>query len=776
MAVLSPEGSLTLDWTIAGGPGRQRTGIPGDVTVVAAVAGDPIRTELLAGAGFEVRVHDTITGALLAVVPRPEHVDFEDVLSDVGSGKVVVATSDVPATVFARDHIWRILWEGAERFAFRGEMVEDVTVTDDEVRRRTVTGRGLAHDLETAIVYPLGLGTDAPIANRPFSATTRAGIVGTLLAEAHARGAAPGISAAAWTSSRDSQGVAWTDTNALEVAAGTSLLQLVTDYGDLTWDWHVDPDGGLRLAQHLGTDRSGQVVLHPAGSVVEATATTDRRTLADVVLVEDGNGGFTEQVDATALAAWGRKEQFANAADAVDQASRANVGYRLLQLWKSEHIERLVKVATTQAGRRPFVDFGLGDTVAVEFTDGTVLLSRVIAIALAGGPNGDSCEVTLDFMLEQRHRSGGTSSSATPATPTDQIIFGDNGNAALTVDTSARIAIDLLVQAFQATSARCKTYLRCVASSACTITAEVVFDGSVIRTMKHPMAAGADDSWAPEFLITSLPAGSKHLWLRLSVSAGTLTVQPFDLQFWLEGKYLGGAVSIPPQITISDTISGAYPSVTTTVPTAALQTPLGPSSTDSVSTYPATVSTSMPVTGATVERGYLVAVAAGADDGETSNGPSFSASATQSEVGNDGGTVWHSFYRFVLPASIPAGATITYARLRATGDQTDTGALTTLAADLQASSPAPTTRADFLGRTPTTAAVNWDTAVTSGAALTSPDLAAVVQELVTAYGTGLTAITLLHTDRSSPTNGKMVVRTKDNAANQPPTLEVRWTV
>lgn len=370
----------------------------GDVNVAVTVAGDPTADRLLVGAGFEVRVYDVLhPNNLLAVIPRPETVLFEDTLSDVGSGQITVATSDVPASVFGKDHIWRVFWEGLERFAFFAEQIQDDQVQDDEVRRWTIAGRGAGQWLDKMQTYPSSLSSTSNV--RSFTSVSMASVLQTLLTEAHGRGTGTFITQDGWNSGSDSEGVSWTDTQTLGLGVGTSLLTLTQQFGQsVTFDWHMTSRFRLTLAKQLGQDKSSYIRIQPVGSIETEQVVADMTALWDVVLVQDSAGHYTETVDSTAVTTWGRRELAASNTD-----GRAGFGQQLVNSYNHQAVQRTVQMSASTPGRKPFVDFGLGDFISCEFVDGTVLKCRVIAIAMSSGySEGEECEVTLDFGLGTR--------------------------------------------------------------------------------------------------------------------------------------------------------------------------------------------------------------------------------------------------------------------------------------------------------------------------------------------------------------------------------------
>ena len=140
-----------------------------------------------------------------------------------------------------------------------------------------------------------------------------------------------------------------------------------------------------------------------------------------------------------------------------------------------------------------------------------------------------------------------------------------------------------------------------------------------------------------------------------------------------------------------------------------------------------------------------ISVAADADDGLIISTTSFLSSGSLADGLGDIGSGDHAgFFRFVLPSSIPSGATIISATLELTGLGTvswvngtdDLTVSATASANASAPTTAAATSADFGGSTAVTTAhalwdnVTWNTSGTN----TFTGLAPVIQELVTTYG------------------------------------------
>jgi hypothetical protein len=780
-----PLGNVNLQFTIGGTPSRTIQPLA-TVSLVfdAEPAAGPTVAQIRDETGIEVRVFDVLTpnGNPLAVVPNPVNVSFEAVLNDVGSISVEVDTDDMPASVWAKDNIWKVYWLGLEVFAGIGEMVQDTQIQGNGIRQRVAAGKGIAQWLDKMKTYPGNWGgAGSPTESQTFSNVSLATIYETLLGQGFLRGVAPWMYLDNWNGIFDTAGVQWTDSWNLSIQAGTSMLELLQTYQQqLPLDWYMNSQGGLSLWHKAGVDQTTTIRVAPVGSVISAQVTTDNTNLWDVVLAEDANKGFTEQKSNAVIAVYGRREQFTSSSSVITATGRANLAFSLLQQWKVPVVEKLVQFDPSTVGQRPFIDYGLGDTIAVEFIDGTISPARVIAIAMnSGNASAPLVEVTLDFMLEKNNNTAtGTSGTSTPTSGGEAIVYADNGSATLTITTGPTVFIILQLEAFNDTYAEVQTYLHLSGATAgAVLTADVYLDGSIIRTSKQTLPAG-DTTFDPAFIVQGLSAGNHTVWLRLTLSTGTASVAPFDLQHWWTSPDINGGIGgVSPLISVADNIPFAaaiMPQNVSISKTLVTQTPTGITRTESLHPYQTVTdndgSTNM------IQLGYVEAVNLGANDGHTSSIPSFTATATQLEVGNDGGLIWSAFARFIIPSpGLPSGITITHAWLSGFVDQNDNNANVLVQAEHAAAPTAPTSRADYLSRTLTTASVVWTPgSVTSGQAIQSPDLASIIQELVTAFGGTITAINIFWQDNSSPLNGKMLIRSFENAANEPPVLTIRY--
>lgn len=392
--------------------------------------------------GLEVRVFDVLNpnGPSIAYIPNPITVAFEDELSGVGSGQVTLSSDDVPSTVFAKDNIWRIYWLGIPVFSFIGETVQDVQIPSSAGHDRAVGGRGIGQWLDKMKVYPPGWPTTRRASQYTFAHSTLANIVYTMIQASQARGTASWITFGNWNGTHDSSHALWADANNITVNVGDSVLTLIQNYMTaVPFDWHMSHNGVLSLWLNAGRDRTVQVKFQPVGSMLTAEIDTDWTNLWDAILLEDNSITFSETTDPSVIATYGRRENFAAADNISDSGGVTQYISSLLNTWTSPVVEKLVQVDVTSVGRRPFIDFNLGDKVGVEFPDGTVDTARVVAISMSSISGVGLGVSTADTGSTT---TGSTSTGSAGGTPVSQAALSVQAQAALDF-TLERAAIPL---------------------------------------------------------------------------------------------------------------------------------------------------------------------------------------------------------------------------------------------------------------------------------------------------------------------------------------------
>ena len=173
-----------------------------------------------------------------------------------------------------------------------------------------------------------------------------------------------------------------------------------------------------------------------------------------------------------------------------------------------------------------------------------------------------------------------------------------------------------------------------------------------------------------------------------------------------------------------------------------------------------------------------VQVGASADDGN-SYGTTFNSTSTSYSVGRYT-TSYYSVWSRFTGITIVKGSTINVAYYTTYHTLIAGTVLTALFADDQNDPTAPTSRADHVARTRTSAKTDWDGDPGAvGNWYNSPSIVGVIQELVTSYGYSNQAIQILWDDDGSASTGYRQSRSWDSTVNPThtwgPKLHIEYT-
>lgn len=773
-------------WGTGGSPIREILVEPGAVGWSWNSGGSELeRQELLVGTGVKLSVYELANPEERLAIVRYEKLDFEEGLSGIYGAQATVGIQWFDPAWLEQDMLWRIDVEGVERSAFITQDNRDFKVSKDG-KRVEIAGRSTASVLEWATVAPAEFGGPNQSVTRRFTAP-RAAVLYTLLLEAQARGAIPMVVADAWNATIGSDGVPWTDLPELEFNAGSTLFDRTMEWSDLGYEWHMDSRFRWRVGTHLGRDLSQQVRLFPAQGIEEQQITRSFKELRTALFVQDGNEGVSLIDDDAAIDEFGVREQYVVFSDTVSEGDRTANGYMLLNLLKNPVVERIVEIDPYAEGRRPFVDFGLGDEISVMF-GGQPFPFRVLAISMSSEPGvRPRCEVVLEDMIEAARRrrqrlldaNGGGGGVSTG----QQTIFAENSTA-MTLGTASSDICQISLTSFISTYGKLGWMLNGIASGPLTLRVDLVYDSTIIRSFRHQVPRAGWDTAEITWLWTAIPQGTSGVMLRVTTDTGTFELPAAgDAQLWVEAKGIQGAITNSPDIVVNDnTPHGATADldpvlITDTASTSDLTTDW-PDIGDTVPIDVVTVTDTVGPSGAgEIILGVDQVTVLAAEDGWTSTGTAFSNTDVESIVGDVGGVKYGSFYRFDLPSGVDlTGVTITDAFI--TGRATITSAVvarTTLRL-VDAADPATiTSRADFLSRATVSNATDWETAMVAGNTYRSPQvMAQAVQQLVDSYG-DLESLLILHTDNAGPPNGQMRFRSVESTSpNVPMVLTIRF--
>lgn len=100
-------------------------------------------------------------------------------------------------------------------------------------------------------------------------------------------------------------------------------------------------------------------------------------------------GGYLENVNATSVTAWGRREALlqVGAISTEEEATRVSDG--LLTLTADPRVATSMGVEPVGDVDNPYVDYDVGDTISAPDEDGSDSLQRVVSITVVEDDNGD---------------------------------------------------------------------------------------------------------------------------------------------------------------------------------------------------------------------------------------------------------------------------------------------------------------------------------------------------------------------------------------------------
>lgn len=720
--------------------------------------------------GWEIQVSLLTSPAeTFAIVDDFESFTFEDVLSDTGSAKVVIDAEEFNDAWVNDNTYWRFLEDGVPRFGFLPEVVEDLVIEEDEDPKVQVSGRGAGAVLEWGIVYPRDFGTAGAKVQRDWVQRSYPDVLHSMLTEAQRRGTLDFVDVLSWQSSgvgvvpsrsmADSSGQTWNGIVDSYVRAGEDLLALTKRWAGIhPFDWHVDPDFSMDVWLAAGSDKSATVVLHPGGAITEQTVTRVRRSLRNIILIEDSQEKVYAISDEDSILKWHQRETYIKPDEAINEGSATAVGYPLLETSKDEQVERVIAVSPQQ-GRRPYVDYGLGDLVGIKFDVGIVAM-RCFGITVGvDGDGNESIEAVVESILGPDSIDavkGDISGGAGNSGPT--LVYSELSGD-FTATTTASMTMPMAVQAVSPTNGRAGINLHGTASTAMDLTASVYFGNVLAKTFKFPLHAGEQTVGLP-FILAGIPESQETWRIQLQTSTGTFAMPTGKSNWWIESNDLaGGLGSGTPAADHLEPVNQVPYATITEDKLADLQVPVSSGKLEIVDWDPVLVTDPSVVT-----FGFDQSPEVGTDDGWVSTSPTIVTTGPQLEAGNSAGELRGLWVRVPAPPPM-AGRTIVKATLVGTLDAATIAPVRLkIRADISGSNPAaPESKAQFDSRAKTAAAADWDIAsgVATGTKLTSPNFASVIQEVVNLVGSP-DYIQLFVEDDASDTDGRVQFRSFEN--------------
>lgn len=346
--------------------------------------------------GIQVRIFDgDDPNTLLDILPDTFAREWNDPLRGPGSGSFKVSELHpkliADPDLLAYGNLVSFFLDDVRRFSIiiEGKGFDgSASPAEDGGRVIHVKGRGAKATLERGQVYPAGSIGGNPV--RPFAASNGGQIPETLITEAQARGALGGVTLD-FDAFTDSNNAPWAVPLNLDERAGTDLLRVVGRLEEVAGDYYMSPALQLQAFNERGIDQTiqtintGPMILRAADTILEERHDEDGG-IVNTLLIETATG-FVERQDATSVAEHGRREGYISLGnvDNSDQVDRvaAAIFARLAQPADSAAF----RVADID-GRRPYVDWNVGDYVLAPDSSGQLIKQRVWGLTVSESSEG----------------------------------------------------------------------------------------------------------------------------------------------------------------------------------------------------------------------------------------------------------------------------------------------------------------------------------------------------------------------------------------------------
>jgi hypothetical protein len=305
--------------------------------------------------------------------------------------------------------VWEFWLHGQYRFGMLAEDTKENPLPDEqELRTVEVTGRGLSAVLEWWKIWPDGMPDDGKkiaTGKRLFDGSTRLGAWLAMLHEAQSEHATLGFVRCTFTAAHDSAGQPWDDAGKFRWEAGTDLLaqlkNICTTHG---YVWEMGRGFVLSVWQSRGRHLEEQVVLTLWSTQVSSERTRSRREIATHCRVWNGEKLVVGNSDAAAGDRWHKRWAWVRTGSALDTKELDAIARQEISIFKSEELQRDVKVSADDPGRAIFLDYDVSDWVRVELTDDDPdeEVRQVVAATVKLDVDGN---YDLELTLNNRRRS-----------------------------------------------------------------------------------------------------------------------------------------------------------------------------------------------------------------------------------------------------------------------------------------------------------------------------------------------------------------------------------
>jgi hypothetical protein len=332
--------------------------------------------------------------AILPVLSSHLYIEFQE----PGSGEIKIPLDSIAAGLVANGQFAQCWYRGAARGGF---FVDNIKISDaglDEGGGRvlSISGRGLLALLDEAIVWQDGSGAT----ERNYTAQTMGAVLSDLIDEAQARGAL-GILSYTFSSTADSTGTAWTDSEDLSLPVGTTLLDVVRQFartGEMEFDISLSSSdfslGAYKAG--IGSDLTESIFFR-IGTNCQDVGSDERGDQIHNAMLVKYKDGYTFVSSTDSIASRRRREELLSLGTAQSADSANTYAAAKLDQDKDPHKSIALQVYDG-VGARLFLDYDLGDTVTLD-RFGVESEFRVLGIQCSfDGPEMANVVVEMNFL------------------------------------------------------------------------------------------------------------------------------------------------------------------------------------------------------------------------------------------------------------------------------------------------------------------------------------------------------------------------------------------
>lgn len=307
-------------------------------------------------------------------------------------------------------NVVRLLLDRIPRFAFKIEERELTQIEEggDSAKAWHIKGRGALSLLEDAQVY-LTAGLTGEV-EREFTNQNAGQVMGLLVDEAQARPSSIlDVITEGYTATRDSDNQPWAELLTMTERAGTDLLRVAERIAEMAADVYMTPTLELRIVNTRGVDRSvqtpnaGPIILQPGDNILELSR-SESAVIRNALLIETP-GGFVERLEAGSVSEYRRREAYLSLGNITDTSQIDKAADAVFER-SANPAEGITIRVTDDDGKRPYVDWGVGDWVLAPDIEGNLERFRVNALTIAEDEEGNIDAIpelaTLTDDLEER--------------------------------------------------------------------------------------------------------------------------------------------------------------------------------------------------------------------------------------------------------------------------------------------------------------------------------------------------------------------------------------